>query len=76
MTGCPLPIDWLDLRDGRPRNASHKHLDICPSCRAVAALLDEQAPESDGPNTAALIQLAAMQYVPDAAGLFSRCGIR
>jgi hypothetical protein len=40
MTMCPLPIDWLDLLDGRPSAASRTHLDDCASCRTVVASLE------------------------------------
>ncbi len=40
MTACPLPIDWLDLLDGRPSVATRPHLAECASCRA---LVDELA---------------------------------
>jgi hypothetical protein len=37
---CPLPIDWLDLLDGRPSAASRAHLDDCAACRTVVASLE------------------------------------
>jgi hypothetical protein len=40
MTMCPLPIDWLDLLDGRPSAASRAHLDDCAACRTVVASLE------------------------------------
>jgi hypothetical protein len=47
MIACPLPIDWLDLLDGRPSVATRAHLDECASCRAVVdeltATIDERA---------------------------------
>jgi hypothetical protein len=39
MTTCPLPVDWLDLLEGRPSVADRAHLGDCPSCRAVVAAL-------------------------------------
>jgi hypothetical protein len=39
MTTCPLPVDWLDLLEGRPSAADRAHLGDCPSCRAVVAAL-------------------------------------
>lgn len=36
----PLPIDWLDLLEGRPSAASRAHLDDCAACRTVVASLD------------------------------------
>ena len=32
---CPLPIDWLDLLEGRPSEARLDHIDTCPSCAAL-----------------------------------------
>jgi hypothetical protein len=40
MTMCPLPIDWLDLLDGRPSTVSRAHLDDCTACRTVVASLE------------------------------------
>jgi hypothetical protein len=40
MTTCPLPMDWLDLLEGRPSSAERAHLAECPSCRAVVSLLE------------------------------------
>lgn len=57
MTTCPLPVDWLDLLAGRPSVASRVHLDICPSCRAVADSLQDAAVEP--PDTSALIRLVS-----------------
>ena len=37
---CPLPIDWLDLLDGRPSAASRSHLNDCAACRTVVASLE------------------------------------
>jgi hypothetical protein len=37
MTSCPLPVDWLDLLEGRPTVAENAHLAECPSCAAVVA---------------------------------------
>lgn len=36
---CPLPIDWLDLLEGRPTIAARTHLGTCSSCQAVVAAL-------------------------------------
>jgi hypothetical protein len=46
MTTCPLPIDWLDLLEGRPSVAARGHLDGCASCRAVVAALTDRLPDS------------------------------
>lgn len=46
MTNCPLPVDWLDLLEGRPSIATRAHLDGCVSCRAVVAALNDGLPES------------------------------
>jgi hypothetical protein len=43
MTMCPLPIDWLDLLEGRPSPASRAHLTDCARCRNVVAALDSAA---------------------------------
>jgi hypothetical protein len=39
MTSCPLPVDWLDLLEGRSTVAEHSHLAECPSCAALVAAL-------------------------------------
>ena len=44
---CPLPIDWLDLLEGRPSEANLDHIVTCPSCTALVERLQlpaEQAP--------------------------------
>lgn len=41
MMTCPLPLDWLDLLEGRPSTAEHSHLDECPSCGAVVRALSD-----------------------------------
>jgi hypothetical protein len=53
MTMCPLPIDWLDLLDGRPSAASRAHLDDCAACRTVVTSL-EAAREVDPIRVTAL----------------------
>jgi hypothetical protein len=45
MTACPLPIDWLDLLDGRPSVATREHLAECASCRALVDALAATAGE-------------------------------
>ena len=45
MTTCPLPVDWLDLLEGRPSVAARAHLDGCASCRAVVAALTDGLPD-------------------------------
>lgn len=39
MTSCPLPVDWLDLLEGRPTVAEYGHLAECPSCGALVAAM-------------------------------------
>ncbi len=45
MTTCPLPVDWLDLLEGRPTVAARTHLDGCALCRAVVAALTDELPK-------------------------------
>jgi hypothetical protein len=43
MTTCPIPVDWLDLLDGRPSTADRGHLAECPSCAAIVAALSAES---------------------------------
>jgi hypothetical protein len=47
MTNCPIPVDWLDLLEGRPSVAEHAHLNGCPSCAAVVAALSRDSSVSE-----------------------------
>src|SRR4051812_29191837 len=74
MMTCPLPVDWLDLLEGRPSLARRAHLTECASCRAVIDALTES--ELREPTITGDFSDAVPPVLDDAAGALARWQIR